>query len=166
LRTWRATGNAIQLDRPDPGAVAAAGGVRGVGGFSRRGPAAAGVSYPAGPGLHRVLRHHDIPLPALPVSALFVAADDGLQGLPAWLGAGRGGVRAADVDGLEEQRPRFRPADRELPGVLRALGRRSIDGGISTGRADDGRAVLVAGDAAARARCADFLNKARLDFSK
>ena len=26
-------------------------------------------------------------------------------------GAGRGGVRTADMDGLEEQRPRFRPTD-------------------------------------------------------
>src|SRR5258708_31791317 len=109
---WRATGNAIHLDRPDPGAVAGAGAVqRRVCEFLPRGLAGAGIPDTAGPGLHRVLRHHDIPLPALPVSTLVVAANDGLQGLPAGTGAGRGGVRAADVDGVEEQRPRFRPAD-------------------------------------------------------
>jgi hypothetical protein len=74
-----------------------------------------------GPGVHRVLRHHDIPLPALPVSTLFVATNDELQGLPAGTGAGRGGVRAADVVRLEKQRLRFWPTDRELLGVLRAL---------------------------------------------
>jgi hypothetical protein len=47
--------------------------------------------------LHRVLQHHDIPLPALPVSTLFVAANDKLQGLPAGTVAGCGGVRTADV---------------------------------------------------------------------
>ena len=52
--------------------------------------------------------------------------------------------------------PEFRPADGELLSVLRALGRRSIDGDISTGRTDNGRAVLVAGDVAARARRVGF----------
>src|SRR5437660_1505311 len=109
---WRATGNAIQLDRPDPSAVAGAGDVqRGVAEFLSRGSAGAVVSVTAGPGLHRVLRHHDTALSALPVSALVVAANDELQGLPAGTGAGRGGVRAADVDGVGEQRPRFWPTD-------------------------------------------------------
>ncbi len=42
------------------------------------------------------------------------------------------------------------PPTRELLHVLRALDRRSTDRDLSAGRADNGSAVLVAGDAAAR----------------
>ena len=71
--------------------VPVAGDVQRAAEFLARGPAGAVVSITAGSRLHRVIRHHDIPLPALPVSILFVAANDKSQGLPAGTGAGRGG---------------------------------------------------------------------------
>jgi hypothetical protein len=60
------------------------------------------VPDPVGPELCRLLRHDDIPLPALAVSAFLVTTDDGLKGLPAGLGPGHGGVCAADIVGMEE----------------------------------------------------------------
>ena len=77
-------------------------------------------------------------------------ASDGFQGLPGGTAAGVPHVRAIDMAGMEKQRSRFRPADRELFGILRALDSRSADRNVSARRADNGRAVLEAGNAAAR----------------
>src|SRR5262249_21342652 len=107
------------------------------------------ISDHAGAGLHGVLRHHDIPVPALPVSALVIAAADGLQCLSVRTVARRGGVRAADMDGMAKQRQGFGPTGGEFLYVLCALGRRSADADISAGRTDNGRIVLVARHAAA-----------------
>src|SRR5581483_10373310 len=108
----------------------------------------------AGPGLHHLLRDYVRLLPALPLSPLAPATADGPQGLPAGIGARRGGVGAADVDGLEIERRRFRPADRAVPDFLASLVRRSICGAVSASRAVNGGDLLVDGDTAARpARC-------------
>ena len=91
------------MDRSDSSTfVGAANFERGVAEFLPREPASAVVPDPVGPELCRLLRHDDIPLPALAVSAFRVATDDGLEGLPAGLGTGRGGVCAADIVGMEE----------------------------------------------------------------
>jgi hypothetical protein len=71
---------------------------------SRRGQPGGGISGPADPGLRRILWRHDISLPALPVSALFVEASDGFQGLPGGTAAGVPHVRAIDMAGMEKQR--------------------------------------------------------------
>ena len=54
---------------------------------------------------------HNIPLPALPVLALFGATNDWLQGLPAWIGDRRSGIRIADIDCLGQQWSRLWPPD-------------------------------------------------------
>ena len=102
IETLRNEGDAIQLDRPDPGAVVGAGDLQRHDEFPLGGGGRplAGIPDHAGRGLHRVLWQHDIALPALPVLALFGAANDWLQGLPAWNGAGRIGIRIADIDWL------------------------------------------------------------------
>src|SRR5216684_5294098 len=105
----------------------------------------AGIPDDAGLGLHRVLWQHNIPLPALPVLAVFDATDDWLQGLPAWIGARRSGIRIADIDCLGQ--PWSRPPDKEFLCVLPPLGCRSGHGAVSARRADNGWAVLVAGKA-------------------
>src|SRR5437660_3973572 len=100
-------GDALQLDWSYSGAsVGAAGVLRGDAEFSPderlgtiNGP------DPVGPELCRLLWHHNIPLPAHAISAFLVATDDRLKGLPARLGAGHGGVCAADIVGVEEQWP-------------------------------------------------------------
>src|SRR5271169_957952 len=99
--TLRSGGDALQLDRPDPGTpVGAAIVFCNDGGFRGERPAT-DVLDPVGLELRRLLRDDDIPLRALAVSALPVATDDGYEGLPAGPGTGRGGVRAADLDGVE-----------------------------------------------------------------
>lgn len=87
------------------------------------------------------------------------ALADDEHDLDHWTGAGRGGVRTVDVDGLEEQRPGFRSADGELRGVFPALGRRSDNCDLSAGRADDGGVVLAAGDVATRSSVTSPRNK-------
>jgi hypothetical protein len=139
-----ATGHAFQLDRPDPGTVGGAGDFQRAAEFARRRPPGSGVPDTADPWLYRVLRQHDVSLPALPVSAVVMAAADGPQGLPARARARRGGADTADSDGMEKQRRGFRPTHRELLHLLRALDRRSADGRIPAGRTDNGRTLLVA----------------------
>ena len=73
-------------------------------------PQEAGISSLADPGLRHILWCHDISLAALPVSALFVEASDGVQGLPGGTAVGGTRVRAIDMAGMEKQRSRFRPA--------------------------------------------------------
>jgi hypothetical protein len=150
IETLRNKGDAIQLDQPDPGAVV------GTGDFQRRddfplggrGRHLASIRDSAGRGLHRVLWHHNIALPALPVLALFGATNDRLQGLPAWVGARRSGIRIVDIDCLGQQWSR--PPDQELLCILSPLGCRSDHGAVSASRADNGWAVLVVGKATDR----------------
>lgn len=106
----------------------------------------------ADPGLRHILCCYDLSLRALPVSALFVEASDGVHRLPGGTGAGGARVRAIDMASMEKQRSRFWSTDRELLGILRALGSRSADRSVSARRTDNGGAILVASNAEARPR--------------
>ena len=97
------------MDQPDPGAVVGAGDFQRHDDFLRERRSVDGIPDNAGLGLHLVLCHHNIPLPALPVLALFGATNDWLQGLPAWIGDS--GIRIADIDCLGQQWSRLWPPD-------------------------------------------------------
>lgn len=107
-------------------------------------------------GLRHLMRHDNVPLSARAVSSFRVAAGDDPErlfaGAGAGAGAGCGGLRAGDIDVLDGERPGFGTSDRKLPGVFRALGRRSFGGRISFCWANDGRTLLVAGDVASQPR--------------
>jgi hypothetical protein len=75
-----------------------------------------------------------------------------LTRLFAGAGARCGDLRTGDIDVLDGQRPGFGISDGKLPGVFRALGRRSVGGRTSFCWANDGRTLLVAGDVASRPR--------------
>jgi hypothetical protein len=95
--------DAIQLDRPDPGAIAGADHIlRLDGDLIREQQPVTGVPVSDGTELHRILRHHGISLLALTVPAFCVEADDGVDGLLTRSGAGHGGVRTAHVDRMEK----------------------------------------------------------------
>ena len=100
IETLRNKGDAIQLDRPDPGAVVGAGDFQRHDDVLRERRCVDGIPDNAGLRLHLVLCHHNIPLPALPVLALFGATNDWLQGLPAWIGDRRSGIRIIGIDFL------------------------------------------------------------------
>src|SRR5260221_10725338 len=104
----RSEGDALQLDLSAAGAVVGAANIhRAVREFVRYRQPGSRVSVSDDIGLHHLLRHDDIPVPARAVSAFPVAVADGPERLPAGPGAGCGGVCAGDMDGMEEQWPGF-----------------------------------------------------------